>query len=95
MYLDYAENQAARQIPMKMTEWVKKLDAFLRFNEREILQDNGSIAHEVALALAERVYEEYRAAEDKKYISDFDRVVKKLLKPPSSSPRKRGSSART
>jgi len=48
MYLDYAENQAARQIPMKMADWIQKLDAFLRFNEYEILQDAGQVSHAVA-----------------------------------------------
>lgn len=44
MYLDYAENQAARQIPMKMADWVKKLDAFLQFNEYQILKDAGTVS---------------------------------------------------
>lgn len=45
MYLNYAENQAARQIPMKMGDWVTKLDAFLQFNEYQILKDAGKIRH--------------------------------------------------
>jgi hypothetical protein len=48
MYLDYAENQAARQIPMKMADWVQKIDAFLQFNEYKILKDAGKVSHEVA-----------------------------------------------
>lgn len=48
MYLDYAENQAAKQIPMKMEDWISKLDAFLNFNEYQILQDAGQVKHEVA-----------------------------------------------
>ena len=52
MYLDYAENQAARQIPMKMTDWVEKLDAFLQFNEYQILSDAGKVSHEAAITLA-------------------------------------------
>ena len=55
MYLDYAENQAARQIPMRMQDWIEKLDAFLRFNEYDILQDAGKVSHEVAKALAEKL----------------------------------------
>ena len=82
MYLDYAETQAQKGIAMKMRDWVEKLDAFLRFNEREILADNGKISHEVALALAEGEYDKYRRVQDKNYISDFDREVKKLLKKP-------------
>ena len=53
MYLDYAENQAARKITMKMTDWVKKLDAFLKFNEYQILDDAGHVSHEIAVKLAE------------------------------------------
>lgn len=53
MYIDYAENQAARQIPMKMADWVKRLDAFLRFNEYEVLTNAGSVSAEVARRLAE------------------------------------------
>lgn len=54
MYLDYAENQAARQIPMRMEDWIKKLDAFLQFNEYDILTNAGTVSHEVAKRLAER-----------------------------------------
>ncbi len=79
MYLDYAETQAQKGIAMRMKDWVEKLDAFLRFNEREILEDNGKISHEVAIALAEGEYEKYRIGQDKNYISDFDREVKKIL----------------
>ena len=79
MYLDYAEMQAQKGIAMRMEDWVKKLDAFLHFNETEILQDNGKVSHEVAEALALGEYEKYRVAQDKNYVSDFDREVKKLL----------------
>ncbi len=78
MYLDYAENQAARQIPMKMTDWVKKLDAFLQFNEYDILNNAGRVSHEVAKELAEREYEKFRVEQDRTFESDFDREVKKL-----------------
>jgi hypothetical protein len=78
MYLDYAENQAARQIPMKMTEWVKKLDAFLQFNEYDILNNAGRVSHEIAKALAEQEYEKFRVEQDNSFESDFDREVKKL-----------------
>jgi len=80
MYLDYAEMQAKRGILMKMKDWVEKLDSFLKFNEREILGDAGKVSHEVAEALALKEYEKYRVTQDKNYISDFDREVKKLLK---------------
>jgi hypothetical protein len=79
MYLDYAEMQAKRGILMKMKDWVVKLDAFLKFNERDILKNTGKISHEVAEALALKEYEKFRIEQDKNYISDFDREVKKLI----------------
>ena len=79
MYLDYAEMQAQKGIIMHMQDWVKKLDAFLQFNEREILQNTGTISHEVAAVLAEGEFEKYRIVQDQNYISDFDEVVKKYL----------------
>lgn len=78
MYLDYAELQASRQTPMEMAEWVKKLDAFLQFNEYQILKNSGTVTHEVAVALASQEYENYRVAQDKDYISDFERETKKI-----------------
>jgi hypothetical protein len=78
MYLDYAENQAARQIPMRMQGWIEKLDAFLRFNEYDILQDAGKVSHEIAKALAEKHYEQYRIQQDENYESDFDKEIKKM-----------------
>lgn len=80
MYLDYAENQAARQIPMKMTDWIQKLDAFLQFNEYQILKDSGKVSHAVAIKLAETEYEKFRVIQDKNFESDFDKEVKKLAK---------------
>lgn len=80
MFLDYAENQAARQIPMKMKDWVEKLDAFLQFNEYDILRDAGRVSSEVAKSLAEKEYEQFRIVQDKFYESDFDRATKRLRK---------------
>jgi len=79
MYLDFAEMQANRGILMYMKDWVAKLDAFLKFNERQILGDAGKISHEVAETLALSEYEKFRKVQDKNYVSDFDREVKKLL----------------
>ena len=79
MYLDYAEMQAQKGVVMYMKDWVDKLDAFLQFNEKEILQDSGKISHEVAVALAESEYEKYRVVQDLTLESDFDHEVKKLL----------------
>ncbi|PIW91221.1 MAG: cell filamentation protein Fic [Candidatus Nealsonbacteria bacterium CG_4_8_14_3_um_filter_39_7] len=80
MYLDFAEMRAKKGVVMYMNDWVEKLDAFLRFNEKKILRDNGKISNEIAVALAEKEYEKYRKKQDRDYISDFDREVKKLLK---------------
>lgn len=80
MYLDYAEMQAQKGVVMYMKDWIEKLDAFLQFNEKEILQDSGKIGHEVAKELALEEYEKYRVIQGKNYVSDFDREVKKLLK---------------
>jgi len=80
MYLDYAEMQAKRGILMRMKDWVSKLDVFLKFNEREILGDAGRMSHEVAESLALGEYEKYRREQDKNYISDFDREVKKIFR---------------
>jgi len=79
MYLDYAEMQAQKGVVMHMKDWVERLDAFLQFNERDILQDSGKISHEVAVALAESEYEKYSGIQDSLLESDFDREVKKLL----------------
>ncbi|MEA3437427.1 MAG: virulence RhuM family protein [Thermodesulfobacteriota bacterium] len=79
MYLDFAELQAVRNIPMYMKDWIEKLNAFLKFSEYEILTNAGSVRHEVALALAHKEYEIFKKVQDKKYISDFDREVKLLL----------------
>ena len=80
MYLDFAELQASRGVVMYMKDWVKKLDAFLQFNETAILKDAGRVTHEVALALAEKEFEKYCIVQDKLLESDFDKAVKKLKK---------------
>jgi hypothetical protein len=81
MYLDFAEDQAERHIPMNMEDWVAKLDAFLQFNAREILDNAGTVTQGVAKALAEREFEKYRVVQDRSFESDFDRHVKGMLKP--------------
>jgi hypothetical protein len=78
MYLDYAENQAARQIPMRMAEWVAKLDAFLKFNEYEVLTNAGSVSAEVAKRLAEEQYSTFRIQQDQKFESDFEKEIKRI-----------------
>jgi len=80
MYIDFAELQASRHIPMKMTDWNDKLNAFLKFSEYDILNNAGKVRHEVAVALATKEYEKFRVIQDANYISDFDREVEKLSK---------------
>jgi hypothetical protein len=80
MFLDYAENQAARKIPMKMKDWTEKLDSFLKFNEYGILTDAGKISHEVAKTLAEDEYSRFRVKQDQAFESDFEREIKRINK---------------
>lgn len=78
MYLDFAELQAERQIPMKMADWVTRLDAFLQFNEYQILNDAGKVSHEVAMTLAEKEYKKFRVIQDSNFESDFEKATKKI-----------------
>lgn len=78
MYLDYAENQAARQIPMKMKDWIGKLDGFLQFNDYSVLKNAGSISADIAKKLATEEFEKFRVKQDSEFESDFDREVKRL-----------------
>lgn len=78
MYLDYAEDRAARQIPMKMADWADRLDAFLQFNEREVLTHPGKVSAAVAKRLAEEQYEQFRVKQDQAFESDFEREVKRI-----------------
>ncbi|WP_148409121.1 virulence RhuM family protein [Murimonas intestini] len=75
MYLDYAARQARRHIPMTMADWASKLDAFLQFNNAEILQDKGKVTAAIAKAFSESEFEKYRILQDKEYMSDFDRLL--------------------
>ncbi|MEA2050918.1 MAG: virulence RhuM family protein [Campylobacterota bacterium] len=75
MYLDYAEFQAKNKKVMYMKDWVLKLDAFLQFNEKEVLEHKGKISNNVAVALALDEYEKYREIQDREYLSDFDRLL--------------------
>lgn len=80
MYLDYAENQAKRNRLMSMQDWVQKLDAFLNFNEYDILNNSGAVSREVADKLAIKEYETFRTRQDSEYTSDFDKMSEKYLK---------------
>lgn len=75
LYLDYAELQAERKIPMSMEDWAKRLDGFLEFNGNELLTGPGKISAEQAKLHAETEYEKYRVIQDRLYESDFDRFL--------------------
>lgn len=78
MYLDYAERQATRNIPMTMQDWAQRLDAFLRFNEEEVLDNPGNVAAEVAKSFALSEFEKYRIKQDALFESDFDRFLRQV-----------------
>ncbi|MFH1191595.1 MAG: virulence RhuM family protein [Candidatus Omnitrophota bacterium] len=87
MYLDYAEYQAEKGIPMTMRDWSGKLNAFLKFNDAKILENAGKVTAEIAKSFAESEFEKYKPVQDKLFVSDFDREVKKLLKNTESQKR--------
>lgn len=76
MYLDYAEYQATRNIPMTMEDWSIRLNRFLEFNEHEILNHNGKVTAEIAKSFAESEFEKYRIEQDRLFESDFDKFLK-------------------
>ncbi len=80
MYLDYAEMQAENHIAMTMNDWIEKLNVFLQFNGKEILQNAGKISQKVAQELAYKEYEKYRIKQDKLYKSDFDLLMEESAK---------------
>ncbi len=99
MYLDFAEDQARRKRPVHMVEWVERLDAFLQFNERDVLTHAGSVSHDLAeqhaLAEFEKHEAERRRLEAVQPTSDFDRAVeevRRLEKPPRRRKPKGGGS---
>ncbi len=80
MYLDYAERQAKRGVVMYMKDWVERLDAFLQFNEEDILKDRGKVSAAIAKAFAEEEFAKYQVIRDRTYQSDFDRLLDKTGK---------------
>ena len=78
MYLDYAENQAKRNIPMKMEDWVQKLDGFLEFNDYKVLKNAGKVKHKIAEQLAHNQYEVFRKIQDQNFQSDFDKTIQQI-----------------
>lgn len=83
MYLDYAERQARKHIPMTMEDWAKKLDVFLRLNDEVILRHKGQVTAEIAKTFAESEFDKYRVFQDRLFESDFDRVIKQLSENPN------------
>ncbi|MCD6198209.1 MAG: virulence RhuM family protein [Deltaproteobacteria bacterium] len=77
-YNELAEDWARRRISMTMEDWAKRLDLFLEFDEREILQGSGKVTAEIARNFAESEFEKFRVVQDRLFESDFDRVVKQI-----------------
>ncbi|MBX2985667.1 MAG: virulence RhuM family protein [Bacteroidia bacterium] len=80
LYLNFAELQAERNIPMKMSEWIEVLDGFLKINRYELLDNAGKISNEQAIAKASQEFEKFIIIQDKKYLSDFDKELNKIKK---------------
>ncbi len=78
MYLDFAELQALDETPMTMQNWIDKLDDFLKTSQKKLLTHSGKISHQKAIEKAKQEYDKFRKNEDRKYISDFDREMKRL-----------------
>jgi len=79
MYLDYAESQVERNMPMTMEDWAKKLNAFLQFNEKDILENAGKVTAAIAKEFAESEFEKYRIIQDRLFQSDFDRLIERIV----------------
>jgi len=79
MYLDYAEDQAERGFPMTMSDWAVKLNVFLKFNQREVLENPCKVTSAIAKAFAETEFEKYRVVQDQLFESDFDKHIRKEL----------------
>lgn len=80
LYLDFAELQATNKKPMKMKDWIFKLDEFLRLSEKGILTHAGKVSSKEAQEKAETEFVKFKKAADRKYLSDFDKTIKKVLK---------------
>lgn len=80
LYLNFAELQAERNIPMKMNEWIEALDSFLKINRYDLLNNPGKISHDMATKKAESEYSKFRKVQDQKFISDFDKAIKGIKK---------------
>ncbi len=78
LYLNFAELQAERNIPMKMSEWVEVLDGFLKINRYDILSNAGKVSHQKALDVSAKEYQKFRIIQDEKFLSDFDKELIKI-----------------
>jgi hypothetical protein len=85
-YLIFAEGQSTRRIAMTMRDWITKLEGFLTLNDREILQDAGRVSAQIAKSHAEQEFAKFRVIDDKRYESDFDRMVKQIPRPKGKKP---------
>jgi hypothetical protein len=74
-FLDLAENRAKRNIPMTMEDWAKRVDAFLEFDDRNILKDSGKITKKIANDYAISEFEKYRITQDRLFMNDFDKLL--------------------
>lgn len=79
-YLELAEERAKRKIPMTMEDWAKRLDKFLEFDERDVLQNAGKISAKIAKDHAESEFEKYRIIQDRLFESDFDKEIKAITR---------------
>lgn len=85
-YLIFAEGQAMRRVAMTLQDWIAKLEGFLALNDREILQGAGTVSAQLAKNQAEQEFDKFRVADDERFESDFDRMVKRLpTKPPGKA----------
>jgi hypothetical protein len=89
-YLDFAEIQALQQIPMKMEEWIQKLDDLMKLSGRQLLVGKGTISHEEAKKKAIAEFEKYRKLEMLQYESDYDRAIRELIQKENSLPKNEG-----
>lgn len=89
-YLDFAEVQALQQKPMKMAEWIEKLDDLMKLSGRQLLVGKGTISHEEAKKKAIAEFEKYRKLEMLQYESDYDRVIRELIQKENHLPKNEG-----
>ena len=86
-YLDFAEIQALQQIPMRMAEWIQKLDDLMTLSGRQLLVGKGTVSHEEAKKKAIAEFEKYRKLEMLQYESDYDRAIRELIQKENSLPK--------